>query len=152
MNRALDLFFYGLFMDRSLLADKGLVPKILGRAQLDDYELRIGERATLVPRSGGACFGIAAQLGSREVDELYSDPSVADYRPEHVRISLLSEADSIEAVCYNLPPDLIGTSVNEAYIESLARLAAKLNLPSPYVQRIKSLAKIPGSAGSGRTS
>ncbi len=42
------IFFYGLFMDRSLLTEKGLHPEIIGPAVLPDYRIHIGERATLL--------------------------------------------------------------------------------------------------------
>ena len=43
------IFFYGLFMDQSLLAEKGLHPQVVGPAVLRDYRIHIGERATLLP-------------------------------------------------------------------------------------------------------
>ena len=43
---AVNLFFYGLFMDWTLLANKGFAPTVLGPARLDGYVLRIGERAS----------------------------------------------------------------------------------------------------------
>ena len=33
------IFFYGLFMDRSLLTEKGLHPEIIGPAVLPDYRM-----------------------------------------------------------------------------------------------------------------
>lgn len=137
-----DLFFYGLFMDRTLLANKGLAPTVLGPARLDDHVLRIGTRAALVPEAGGVCFGIVMQLESDEVDELYSEPSVKDYRPHRLSVTLLArggEREVIEATCYNLPPESIGTTVNRTYVASLAELATNLDLPAGYIHEIRSL-------------
>lgn len=139
---AVNLFFYGLFMDRTLLADKGLDPTVLGPARLDGYVLRIGKRAALVPKPDGACFGIVMQLELDEVDGLYSEPSVSDYRPNRLGVTLLTrggERESIEAVCYNLPPESIGTTVNRTYVASLGELATHLGLPAEYIREINSL-------------
>ena len=37
------IFFYGMFMDRSLLNEKGLHPEIVGPAVLRDYRIHIGD-------------------------------------------------------------------------------------------------------------
>lgn len=38
------VFFYGLFMDVSLLATKGITPSEVALGFVEDFELRIGER------------------------------------------------------------------------------------------------------------
>ena len=43
------VFFYGLFMDESLLVSKGVSPSKATVGYVDGYSLRIGRRATLVP-------------------------------------------------------------------------------------------------------
>jgi hypothetical protein len=45
------VFFYGLFMDESLLASKGVRPTKLTVGYVDGYGLRIGKRATLLPEA-----------------------------------------------------------------------------------------------------
>jgi len=53
------IFFYGLFMDRSFLTEKGLHPEMIGPAVLPDYRIHIGEQATLLRsgiRRGDRCF------------------------------------------------------------------------------------------------
>jgi hypothetical protein len=68
------IFFYGLFMDRSLLTEKGLHPEIVGPAVLPDYRIHIGERATLVRSASSRAYGIVMELTDREVCALYSEP------------------------------------------------------------------------------
>jgi hypothetical protein len=46
------VFFYGLFMDESLLASRGLSPSKAIVGYVNGYRLRIGRRATLVPDDG----------------------------------------------------------------------------------------------------
>ena len=136
------MFFYGLFMDSSLLAKQGFVPRVLALARLDGYVLRIGKRAALVPEPGGRCFGVVVELEPTEVDKLYSEPSVSDYKPHSVSVSLWvggEVGESIEAVCYNLPPESIGATVNRTYVTNLAKVATVLHLPAEYIQEVKAL-------------
>ena len=75
------IFFHGLFMDRTLLVEKGLRPKPVGSAVLPGYRIHIGDRVvaaecyTLPPGSGltGANPACAKEL-SRLVDGLGFDP------------------------------------------------------------------------------
>jgi hypothetical protein len=41
------VFFYGLYMDATLLESMGFQPRQVGAARLDNYQINIGERATL---------------------------------------------------------------------------------------------------------
>ena len=58
--RKIHVFFYGLFMDEDLLLSKGVTPTNLRPALLTGYQLRIGNRATLVPAQSGQVFGLVA--------------------------------------------------------------------------------------------
>ena len=64
------VFFYGLFMDAALLREKGLHPICVGSAELFDYQIRIGSRATLVPSVGSAAFGVVMELTAEEAESL----------------------------------------------------------------------------------
>jgi hypothetical protein len=48
-NRRIDVFFYGLFMDESILCQSGVAPVNSRKAYVPDFALRIGQRATLAP-------------------------------------------------------------------------------------------------------
>lgn len=58
----MSVFFYGLFMDAALLASKGVHAKDPTVGFVDGYTLRIGERATLVPESGGRAYGVLMEI------------------------------------------------------------------------------------------
>ena len=72
------VFFYGLFMDPDLLRKQGLTPDKPIVARLDHYELRLGERATMLPTPGEQVWGIVMGLNEQELKKLYAPPSVAD--------------------------------------------------------------------------
>lgn len=131
----MNVFFYGLFMDEQLLAAKGLQPSTMCSGYVDGFELRLGERATLIRRPNARAYGILMDIPSSQVAELYSDASVADYRPEPVSVQLV-DGTSAEATCYNLPADSL-SGTNKAYAQSLLALATRLGFPDTYLQEIE---------------
>ena len=130
------IFFYGLFMDRSLLTEKGLHPEIIGPAVLPGYRIHIGERATLLPSASSRAYGIVMELVDQEARALYSEPSVREYLPERVRVELLDTGEAAEVDCYNLPPELGLAGANPGYAAKLARLVEALQFDPAYVQEI----------------
>ena len=129
------VFFYGLFMDECLLATKGIRPADVNVGFVGDYELRIGERATLVQRLNGRAYGAVMDIAASEATELYSEDSVSDYLPEPVIVELM-DGTEIEATCYNLPGAKV-TGTNKAYAESLLQVAGRLGLPDSYLDEIR---------------
>lgn len=130
------IFFYGLFMDRALLTEKGLKPRSIGCAVLPGYRIHIGARATLLPSASSRAYGVVMELSGDEARLLYSEPSVREYEPETVRVELLDHGEVIEAYCYNLPRDAELAGTNPAYAIELARLVETLQLDPAYVQEI----------------
>ena len=51
------IFFYGLFMDESLLVSKGVQPTEPTTGYVEGYGLQIGERATLLPEANSRAYG-----------------------------------------------------------------------------------------------
>ncbi len=130
------IFFYGLFMDRSLLTEKGLHPEIIGPASLPDYRIHIGERATLLRSASSRAYGIVMELDDEEARELYSEPSVREYKQESVQVKLLDTGETVVADCYNLPRELGLAGTNPAYATKLSKLVEKLQFDSAYVEEI----------------
>lgn len=134
-ERRLDVFFYGLFMDEVVLRAKGLDPQNPRLAEVANYRLVIGERATLVPSPGATAYGLLFSLTKEEINLLYSDASVSVYRPETVQASL-TNGDSVEALCFNLPEAPAASERNPQYAAKLKTLAERIGLPPDYVARI----------------
>lgn len=129
------VFFYGLFMDETLLHTKGVRPVNMGKGQLAGYALTIGDRASLMPDAKRTAYGILMEISSAEARALYAEDSVADYGPEKV-VVLDKAGQQQEAICYNLPQEkLIGH--NSAYATKLLSLAQRLNFPDDYLDQIK---------------
>ena len=129
------VFFYGLFMDESLLATKGIEPSKVNLGFVDGYGLRIGERATLVRRPDERAYGAMMDIATGEATELYAEASVADYVPEPVIVELM-DGTQVEASCYNLPADKVA-GTNKDYAESLLNVATRLDFPDSYLEQIR---------------
>ena len=142
-DRSVRVFFCGLFMDRDLLVQKGLRPGAVVVGFVEGFALRIGRRATLTRQPGRRAYGVVMALSETEAAALYAEESVADYRPEPVRVILgdeNGEDGSVEnAVCYILPdgPD---AGTNTDYAAALLALAERLGLPESYREEIRRLA------------
>jgi hypothetical protein len=136
------IFFYGLFMDRSLLTEKGLHPEIVGPAVLPDYRIHIGERATLLRSVSSRAYGIVMELANREARLLYSEPSVRGYIRERVHVELLGTGEAVEADCYNLPRELGLAGANPAYATELSQLVEALQFDSAYIEEIAAFGEV----------
>jgi hypothetical protein len=135
-GRQVDIFFYGLFMDRDLLVEKGVRLSHVRPASLTGYTLRIGARAALVATPGGVVHGLLMTLSEADAEKLYSDPSVRSYRPEPV-VAVLGDGTSLPAVCYNLPEPPSPNERNSEYASKLRALAQRVGLPGDYVASIR---------------
>lgn len=129
------VFFYGLFMDESLLASKDVQPSESAIGYVAGFRLHIGQRATLLPDAHGRAYGVLMKVSLADVTALYSEPSVSDYTPEPVTVELM-DGSKIEATCYNLPADRL-TGANRAYADSLLNLATGLGFPDDYLEQIR---------------
>lgn len=137
----MEVFFYGLFMDQSILKKNGIEPSNPRKGYLQDYALKIGNRASLIPQENERSYGIVMTVDEHAIHDLYAEPSVADYIPEEVNI-VLGTNETIKATCYNLPLAML-TGTNESYAESLYELAKQEDFPDDYLRKIKEMARKP---------
>jgi Gamma-glutamyl cyclotransferase, AIG2-like len=135
-SRAIDVFFYGLFMDADILRAKGLHPTNGRQACVSGMTLRIGRRATLVPDPAKSVYGFVFGLSHEEIERLYEEPSVAEYRPEAV-IAQLADRSYIPALCFNLPQANETAVANPEYAAKLRVVANRLGLPAEYAASIR---------------
>ena len=122
-------------MDEDLLRAKGVTVPHLRPASVPGFQLRIGQRATLVPSKSGRVFGLIASLSHAELEKLYSEPSVQDYRPEAV-LAHLADGETLAALCFNLVEPPSTDDRNPDYASRLRALAERLNFPADYVRSI----------------
>lgn len=132
------VFFYGLFMDPDLLRAKGFEPSDPVMACVEDFGLRIGERATLVPAPGEQAWGTVMSLTEEALCELYGGDGVEDYVPEPV-MALTVAGDEIATVAYNLPEDKLAGE-NREYLAQLLITCRQTGLPDAYIAQLERLA------------
>ncbi len=131
----MEVFFYGLFMDNDILIKNDVNPLNPRRGYLNNYTIKIGNRASLIPYKNEKAHGIIMTINSDELTKLYSEKSVADYIPEKVKV-IVNSNEFVIATCYNLPLEFL-TGTNKVYAKSLYKLSKKLNFPDEYLSIIK---------------
>ncbi len=135
MDRRVDGFFYGLFMDSGVLRESRVVAANPRRAYVDGHALRIGRRATLVPEPGARAYGMVFALTHDELERLYSAPGLEDYRPEAVLAHGL-EGGAWPALCYNLRQAPGPDEANAEYAARLREVLRRLGFPPDYVASV----------------
>jgi len=134
--RRAEVFFYGLFMDRDLLREKGIVAASAEMAAVDGMALRIGKRAALVPRPHARTYGVVMSLSLDDLQRLYSEPGLEAYRAEAVLVTL-EGGGTIAALCYNLSQPPAESEHNSEYATRLRAVAGKVGLPRDYIDTLK---------------
>ena len=129
-----DVFFYGLFMDASVLEAKGINGTRGRPGVVHNWALRIGHRATLIPEPGRVVHGVLMTLPLPDLDRLYAEASVRMYRP----VAILVEARGTvgPALAYVLPEPPAPEERNPEYAATLRALAERLGLPAEYTRSI----------------
>jgi hypothetical protein len=134
-KRRIDGFFYGLFMDGDVLKGQSVTALNPRKAYVDDFELCIGRRSTLVPNEGARSYGVVYALTHEDLDRLYSSPGLREYYPEAV-IATTLESQSLPALCYNLREKPGRHEANPEYAEKLRAVLATFSFPSDYIESI----------------
>jgi hypothetical protein len=134
-ERLIDTFFYGLFMDVSILRQSGTTPTNPRQAYVADFALRIGQRATLVPLSGPRAYGMLVALTHLNLERLYAAPGLQQYRPEAVLAHTL-DGSSVPALCYNLREEPQPEERNPEYAMRLKSVLSNLGFPREYVDSV----------------
>ena len=135
-ERRVDVFFYGLFMDKELLRKKGFAPTHERVASVQGFALRIGQRATLVPSANHVAYGVVMSLSHDAIEALYSETTVRVYRPEAV-LARFPEGAFAPALCFNLPLPPGPDEHNPEYAAELRALANQFGFPADYVASIQ---------------
>jgi hypothetical protein len=135
-GRRIDAFFYGLFMDESILRQSGVAPVNARQAYVSDFALRIGQRATLVPSAGAKAFGMLVALTHAELDVLYNAPGLEQYRPEAIVAQTL-DGSFVPALCYNLREAPGPGEGNAEYAGRLRGVLSALGFPREYIESIQ---------------
>ena len=135
MTAPIETFFYGLYMDESVLAAAGVTARNGRKARLDGFALKIGQRATLVKETGATVWGMVFALTEAELDRLYRAPGLELYRPEAVEVALENRA-IIPVRVYTLPHPPAADERNPEYVAKLKAVLRRLGFPADYIAGI----------------
>jgi hypothetical protein len=131
-----DAFFYGLYMDDTMLRGAGVTPHAPRKARADGYALKIGKRATLVKAPGSSAWGMVYALMPDDLAKLYGGPGLEVYRPEEIEVTLENRA-IIPARVYNLSHPPAPDERNPEYAEKLRAAMTRMGFPAGYIASIE---------------
>jgi hypothetical protein len=125
-NRKHDVFFYGLYMDPDILKSVGVKPNNPRIGYVENYKLRIGNKATLLRAPGEKANGVVYSLSHSDINKLYWDAGLKEYVSEALMAKIGTE--TIPVLCCNLlvPPN--ESESNQAYAEKLKVSMNKLGI------------------------
>jgi hypothetical protein len=132
------VFFYGSYMNRSVLAEVGFAPSTWEAASLPGFDIRIAPRANLFRAPGQVVFGVLATATHAELERLYTHAQTVlgeVYRPEAVLVR--TEGAWQPALCY-ISSDMVERPAESAYVERILRPARELGFPSWYLAHLES--------------
>ncbi len=135
MDRRIDGFFYGLFMDKTVLGQFKVKATNPRKAQVEGFELRIGNKATLVAKTGAKSYGMLYSLTHEDLNKLYHAPGLVSYKPEAIVVHTLS-GEKTPALCYNLDKVPGPDEANEEYAKKLSKVLTQLEFPEDYIASI----------------
>ncbi|MCP4201074.1 MAG: gamma-glutamylcyclotransferase [bacterium] len=132
-------FFYGSYINRSVLREVDLVPDRFEVARLDDYDISIRPLANVFESKGQTVWGVVASAGDQELERLYAhalEVLGGIYLPRLVPVSTGSE--TIEAALCYVADSLPEAPASADYVHRILAPARELGFPEEYIERLES--------------
>ena len=133
------VFFYGSYMNPTVLREVDLVPERFEVARLDGYDIRIAPRANLVPSSQHCVYGVLAEVTHVELARLYAhakDVLGETYLPHPVLTQTIA-GSWMPALCY-IATSMAPRPPDPVYVNRILQPARALGFPEWYIQRLES--------------
>src|SRR5262249_47865962 len=136
-NRRVNVFFYGSFINPDVLARVGYYADKSEVARLDGFHIALRPLATLVPSDQHCVYGVLAAATHDQLEKLYGEEWVRDYKPEAVIVRTRDDAIH-PALCY-IAWKQTGEAPFEDYLNHIIQPARQLVFPAWYVERLQRL-------------
>ena len=141
LNPRVVTFFYGSYINPSVLREVELVPDRFEVARLPGFDITIRPLANLVPSDEHTVYGVLAEATHAELARLYDharDVLGGVYLPRPVVAETLV-GHLVPALCY-ISPGLDGSSPDPAYVGRIVEPARDHGFPEWYIERLLSFA------------
>jgi hypothetical protein len=135
--RRVSVFFYGSFIDLSVLAEAEYHPKHLAVARLNGFDIVACPLANLISSVDQVVYGILTTASHEELDRLYGRDWVRAYLPEAVVVTT-GDGAFHPALCY-VAPGPTAERPFENYIGRITAAALRHGFPQPYIDRLEKL-------------
>ncbi len=140
------VFFYGAYINPSVLREIELIPEEYRVATLGGFRLNIAPTATLSREPGSTVWGTIATATHEELRRLYTEHAKiflgGEYFPRAVTVTDLND-NIIPALCY-ICDDMKPAPAAPDYIEQIARPAEEYGFPKEYVRMIRNFSTASG--------
>lgn len=133
------VFFYGSYINRSVLREVELEPARFEVARLDGYDISIGPLANVHKAEGKTVWGVLASATQDELDHLYAHARNVlggVYEPQLVPVTTLS--GRVEAALCYVAESLPKAPASADYVGRIVRPARELGFPAEYIERLES--------------
>lgn len=137
------VFFYGSFINREVLAQTGFVPERFRVARLPGFAIQIRPLANLVRSQRDTVYGILCEATHADLARLYEQDWVGTYLPEAVLVEVSGQG-YLPALCY-IAPDSEPAPATSDYIDRIVGPAREYGFPEWYVEQLESFR--PGPRG-----
>ncbi len=129
-SRLVEVFFYGLYMDDSILKSRDVVAKNKRIGYVDGYRLRIGKNATLLRDKNSKSYGVICSIMHDDIYKLYGLAGLVNYVPEAL-IVRTDDSKKSPAMCYVLLNPPHEEEINSDYYQKLGSCMKEYGLSIP---------------------
>ncbi|MFQ5524915.1 MAG: gamma-glutamylcyclotransferase [Thermoanaerobaculia bacterium] len=132
------VFFYGSYINRTVLREVELQPERFEVARLDGYDISIGPLANVHEAPGKVVWGVLASATQDELDRLYAHARNVlggVYEPRLVPVSTKSGTEA--ALCY-VADSLPEAPASADYVGRIVDPGRELGFPDDYIEHLKS--------------
>lgn len=135
-----DTFFYGSYINFSVLREAGIEERHYEPARLPGYQLVIEPLANLVHDSGSQAFGILTSLSHRELEDLYTGHALKKlgglYLPEAVLV--FTNDNAMHPALTYISHDMEAAKADSDYVGRIFQPAREYGFPPEYLEHIES--------------
>ena len=133
------VFWYGSYINLSVLGEVGLMPDSFEVARLSGFDIQVAPRANLVRSDRYCVYGIVATATHEELARLYAHAESVlgeRYLPEAVVVET-RDGKWMPAMTY-ICPSMAPRPAERAYVDRIVEPARQLGFPQWYVARLES--------------